>query len=246
MTACEIDDDHLGTVRKAALEMLSSLKEMEQRYRTECLSGNEVEGDPSPSAATSDGPETASNDDPDTSSVIVLANAVSDTGYLYRSDLRLSDLATEQKVLQDYLVVVNSVLTSLTTSLRDRRRLSSSATGSEQGAESAAGKAAVGKDSTPLISLKSANELGASDSTHAWIASTPGSVERLSSFLIDHCEACGSELAQRLERVRVAAGDLEKLLPCYLMDICCAASSTRPFVDLTSLGATSLRAKCTI
>lgn len=219
----DVDDaEQLSIVRKAALEMLSALKDMEEKNRVEALVNNGEDGDTdvSSEAAKEDAAiRSALSSDPDESSVSAFANTIARTGYLYRSDLKLSELASERKVLEGYLRTVNVVLTaaeaSTLESRRDRRRPSSSGTnGTQEGAVNGElMQSALG--GTPSIRLDSSEAPTTMGSTSDWSAAGLSTAQRISRFMIDLCEgSVGRELDEsRLYRLINAKDDLSRLLP---------------------------------
>lgn len=106
----EEEEDHLGTLRKAALQMLSALKEMEEKSRIASLGTNSSEADQSV-ASVSEPAEPAATPDPD-DSMIAFADPTSGAGYLYRTDLVLSDFNAERNILQGWLETVDKIIAS--------------------------------------------------------------------------------------------------------------------------------------
>ncbi|SNX82440.1 uncharacterized protein MEPE_01146 [Melanopsichium pennsylvanicum] len=206
------DLENLSILRKAALEMLSALKDMEQRNRVETLYVNNEEIDQDTS--TLSGQLVLTSSDPDESSINSFANASSSAGYLYRSDLKLSELAAEREILQSYLKTVNTVLSVSATSTQDARRRSSSESVSEVGSLAATEAAPWTADRTPCIRLHAAGGFNSPDRAKSWTATGLTAAERVSLFMIDHCEACTvTDLnKERVDRMRDAKGDLERLL----------------------------------
>ncbi|KAJ1591080.1 hypothetical protein NDA11_005972 [Ustilago hordei] len=213
------DAEQLVIIRKAALEMLSTLKDLEARNRVEVLDAN-GEGTLKDSSQEQDAPtKLALSIDPDESNISAFAGRVSGTGYLYRSDIKLADLAPEQKVLQGYLKTVNAVLTCaeacILESRRDGRRSSNTGTLGEHEAIMPTGTSHSAFDSAPCIRLDSSASSNSSDASLDWRANGLSTAKRASRFMIDLCGACvGEELNEaRLKRLIDAKDDLERLLP---------------------------------
>lgn len=209
----DTDEDPLGVIRKAALEMLSALQEMEKKTRIEILDVNSDETGYLSAAISRDPDESSST-----------GSATPGTGYLYRSDLVLSDFAAEREMLLRYLETVGSVLSSLMISCQDMRRRSS--TGTEHAREAQALTSTVNSsgNAAPSIHIDAANDDDvASKAGPIWTEPGVSAAQRVSSFMIDHCEAViGS--TSRLERMQEARDDIEALLA-LLSDgylLCCA------------------------
>ncbi|KAJ9477697.1 hypothetical protein PHBOTO_001267 [Pseudozyma hubeiensis] len=193
----EEDEDHLGTIRKAALQMLSALRDMEERNRTVVLGSNE--GDALDTSA-------GVNTDPDESSTSRDAKFTSGAGYLYRSHLTLADLAAEREILQSYLETVDSAMSSLAVSRQCTRRRSSA----DGKLTREAGISTIVTDSAPSIRVDTATTDVSSDP--AWTDQGLSSAERIAEFMIDHCENLAG-FTPRVERMQVARDDLEAFLP---------------------------------
>lgn len=180
------DEDHLGVLRKAALEMLSALKEMEEKSRLAPLGGNGCEADQSipttPKVEKADDTVPgATIPDPDESSIIAFADPASGAGYLYRSDLVLSDFDAERKILQGWLQTVDKIIAST---------------------------------SAPSIHIELVDSSSSSGARQKWLTPDLTTAERVSSFMIDHCESgVGAESSSRLNRLLDARDDMEALLP---------------------------------
>ncbi|SPO21821.1 uncharacterized protein UTRI_01314_B [Ustilago trichophora] len=211
------DAEVLSTLRKAALEMLSALKDMEERNRVEILGsvGEETEPDVSVKAAKGYTSSMTSSGDPDESSISTFAETALRTGYLYRSDLQIPDLAAERTILQSYLKTVNMVLpasAASAASVQDNRRPSSSGMSGTPSSEEAMHSAT---DVTPSIRLDPAEDLLTTSSQHTWASAGLNTAQRVSGFMIDHC---GAGIDQdfdrsRLDRLQNAKNDLRHLLP---------------------------------
>ncbi|SPO22636.1 uncharacterized protein UTRI_01314 [Ustilago trichophora] len=211
------DAEHLSILRKAALEMLSALKDLEERNRVEMLGtvGDETEQDVSVTAARGDDAIMTSSGDPDESSISAFADTASRTGYLYRSDLRISDLAAERAVLQSYLKTVNMVLSApaaSAASVQDFRRPTSLGL---SGARSSTEAVHLATDVTPSIRLDSAEDSLKMGLQHTWASAGLNTAERVSGFMIDHCESSIDQDFDRLrlDRLQNAKDDLKHLLP---------------------------------
>lgn len=207
------DADHLGIVRKAALEMLSALKDMEIRYRVQTLDDG-TDADMSIPLATSNGNGSATPENRNADEAI----ASSDIGYLYRTDLRLSDLDKERAVLQSYLQTVSSVLSTATSDVTEgsteESRLSSSRIGGTRASDGQSQSVHSTTDATFSINLESPEHSTSTGSERHWTVAGLSTAERVSSFLIEHCRACvGQSLSQsRLDQLHRASGELEEML----------------------------------
>lgn len=207
------DADNLGIVRKAALEMLSALKDMEIRYRVQTLDDG-TDADMSIPLATSNGNGSATPENRNADEAI----ASSDIGYLYRTDLRLSDLDKERAVLQGYLQTVSSVLSTATSDVTEgsteESRLSSSRIGGTRASDGQSQSVHSTIDATFSINLESPEHSTSTGSERHWTVAGLSTAERVSSFMIEHCRACvGQSLSQsRLDQLHRASGELEEML----------------------------------
>ncbi|CBQ70462.1 conserved hypothetical protein [Sporisorium reilianum SRZ2] len=184
-TLGEEEEDHLGILRKAALEMLSALKEMEEKSRIVTLGINGGEANQSitapPTVGKADDSVPAAGSDPDDSSIIAFADPTSGAGYHYRTDLVLSDFDAERKILQGWLETVDRIIAST---------------------------------SAPSIHINLTGVSSSSGGKQKWLLPGLTTAERVSSFMIDHCETgVGSESASRMDRLVDARDDMEALLP---------------------------------
>ncbi len=185
------EDDDLSTLRKAALEMLAALKEMEETHRVEALEadGGSHEQDVSLSA-------TDASDD-------LTGATTTPVGYLYRQDLKLTDLVQEKQAIERYLKTANAVLSA---SVSGHEKQSSAVSqGQEHESHSAAAQTATNPHAAEASSI-------AADARGAWTASGLGTGERVWHFLMDHCASCEVVPAARLQRLRDTSGDLDALL----------------------------------
>lgn len=191
------NQDCLGIIRRAALIMLSALQEMEERNRTEALGANVGEMGPRSAGFSTDSDGSGS----------VANSATSGTGYLYRSDLMLSDFAEERKLLQRYLETVDSVMSSLLVSPHELCRNFSFSDGGARGDRSIAKTVYA----TPSIRIDAPTDGRPSETMPTWTSPGFGAAERVSGFMIDHCEPLGGSTL-RISRMRSARNDIQVLL----------------------------------
>ncbi|PWZ01115.1 hypothetical protein BCV70DRAFT_216419 [Testicularia cyperi] len=144
------EDDPLAILRKAALTLLSSLKDMEERHR---LPGDESAGGEPKSLTRSDvqvgfhvreTPKLASkvvmHENQSTTELGLLQlpnNEQTEGGYLYRSDITLDSVAPERTALETYLATVDLILSEVRHPQRrprPARHVSTSATTPSTGA----------------------------------------------------------------------------------------------------------------
>ena len=207
------DIEHLSILRKAALEMLSALKVMEERSRVEML---EIHGATEQDVPTSlENGDSTTSSEADESNISLFSNGSSAVGYLYRSDLKLSDLTTERRTLQDYLKTVASVLSASTLPSSNDRRTSSSGMAAAQDVRASTSTVQADNGAPPSLRLDSADAYGLSYGERSWTVPGLSKAERLSGFIIDHCEACiGQNFdGSRMDRLHGAEDDLDSLLP---------------------------------
>ncbi len=185
------EDDDLSTLRRAALEMLATLKEMEETHRVEALEadGEAHEQDVSLSATDASDDST----EPITTPV----------GYLYRQDLKLTDLAKEKEAIEHYLRTANAVLSA---SVSGHGKQSSAAS-HEQDRDFGA----IAAETATKHHAAEASSISA-DTRRAWAAPGLSTGERVYHFLIDHCASCEVVPAARLQRLSDTSGDLDSLL----------------------------------
>ena len=207
------DTEHLSILRKAALEMLSALKAMEERYRVQSLDDEDgqQEGPASTSSTKEEDRASFSNSDADESTAV---NTASKAGYLYRPDLKLSDLATERKLLRGYLETVDSILASNTgiqERKKDSRRPSSSTPCGVNDVRTST------ENVQRTTATANTTQLGLAehpDVRRRWIESNLRTAPRILSFMVDHCESCVGEdfNESRLDRLHDAGDNLDRLL----------------------------------
>lgn len=211
------DTEHLSILRKAALEILSALKAMEERHRAELEDERgQQDGAASICPAREEDQHPSSSNDAEESSAV---DTASEAGYSYRPDLQLSDLATERKLLQGYLKTVSSILTSSNTGIQERkkdcRRLSNStstdANDNRKSTEDVQ-RTTAAVDSTLLNSGERPADYA--DIGRRWTKINLCTAQRILSFVVDHCESCvGQDFSEsRLDRLHDAGDDLDRLL----------------------------------